>query len=95
MENYKIKRKRRPRNKREFILNDNSFLYTLNREQRCQLNHKTPIIYPPIQFIENVRHGVDRRKAYFEFTNTVNIPRWSDILKWTYLDTRTQVATVF
>ena len=86
MENYKMKRRRKPRNKREFILYENSFLCTLNREQRCQLNRKKPIIYPPIQVIENVRHGVYRRKAFFEFTNTVNIPHWSDILKMDLLE---------
>ena len=81
-----MKRKSKPRNKREFILYENSFLCTLNREQRCQINRKKPIIYPPIQFIENVRHGVGRRKAFFEFTNTVNIPHWSDILKMDLLE---------
>ena len=81
-----MKRKRKPRNKREFILYENSFLCTLNREQRCQINRKKPIIYPPIQVIENVRHGVYRRKAFFEFTNTVNIPHWSDILKMDLLE---------
>ena len=81
-----MKRKSKPRNKREFILYENSFLCTLNREQRCQINRKKPIIYPPIQFIENVRHGVGRRKAFFEFTNTVNIPHWSYILKMDLLE---------
>lgn len=76
-----MERKIKPRYKREFILYENSFLCTLNREQRCQLDRKEPIIYTPIQFVENVRHGVSKRKAFFEFTNTVNIPHWSDILK--------------
>lgn len=77
----------------------------MNGEQRSQLNRKKLIIYPPIQFIENVRHGVGRRKAYFEFTNTFNIPHWSDILKMDLLGhthardysvlTRVPINTIF
>ncbi len=81
-----MKRKRKPQNKKEFILYENSFLLTLNRKQRRQLNRKKPIIYPPIQFIENVRHGVNKRRTFFEFTNTVNIPHWSVILKMDLLE---------
>ena len=81
-----MKKKKNLLNKSKFILYENSFLCTLNKEQRCQLDRKKPIIYPPIQFIENVRHGVDKRKAFFEFTNTVNIPHWSDILKMDLLE---------
>ena len=81
-----MRRKRKPRNVRDYILYENSVLHTLNKEQRSQLDGKKTIIIPPIYLVENVRHGVFKRSALFDFKNTVNIPHWSELVKMDLLE---------
>ena len=76
-----MKRKRKHRQVRDYILCENSVLRTLNREQRRQLDRKKTIIIPPIYLIENLQHGVFKRHALFDFKNTVNILDWSELVK--------------
>ena len=64
------------RGQREFLLLDKSALRLLNSEQRKELDSKHTILYPPILFVENARHGLDRPSALFDFKNTVNVPHW-------------------
>ncbi|MDE0314688.1 MAG: hypothetical protein OXM61_07300 [Candidatus Poribacteria bacterium] len=81
-----MKRKRKNRQVKDYILYENSFLRTLNREQRSQLDKKKTIVIPPIFLIENLRHGVFKRHALFDFKNTVNILDWSELVKMDLLE---------
>lgn len=81
------------RKKRKIIdtywLIDNSIQLTLTQAQRDALDAKCHILYPPIQLIENARHGINRRRALFLFENTINIEHWAERAKANLLGTHT------
>lgn len=73
--------KRKRKKVKRYWLFDNSILLTLNPEQRAELDSKRNILYPPILLIENAHHGLDRRRALFNFQNTINVLHWSERAK--------------
>ena len=67
--------------KGKLLLLDKSSLRRLNPEQRKELDSKRTILYPPILFAENARHGLDPPSALFDFKNTVSVPHWAQCAK--------------
>lgn len=76
---------RKKRRVKVYWLFDNSALFTLNDEERKQIDLKKKILYPPILLIENARHGLDRRRAFLNLKNTYNTLHWSERAKWDLL----------
>ncbi len=69
-------KKRKRKGQRKLLLLDKSALRLLTPEQRKQLDSKHRILYPPILFIENAQHGLDKPSALFDFENTVGVLYW-------------------
>ena len=69
-------KKRKRKGQKKLLLLDKSVLRLLTPEQRKQLDSKHTILYPPILFIENAQHGLDKPSALFDFENTVSVLYW-------------------
>ena len=69
-------KKRKRKKEKKLLLLDKSSLRLLTPEQRKQLDSKHRILYPPILFIENAQHGLDKPSALFDFENTVSVLYW-------------------
>ena len=74
-------KKRKRKRERKFLLLDKSSLRQLNSEQRKKLDSKHTILYPPILFAENARHGLGQPSALFDFQNTISVLHWAQRAK--------------
>ncbi len=74
-------KKRKRKVEKKLLLLDKSVLRLLNSEQRKRLDSKHAILYPPILFIENAQHGLDKPSALFDFENTINVLHWGQRAK--------------
>lgn len=79
-------KKRKRKGQKKLLLLDKSALRLLTPEQRKQLDSKHRILYPPILFIENAQHGLDKPSALFDFENTVSVIHWALRAKMDLLD---------
>ena len=79
-------RKRKRKEEKKLLLLDKSTLRLLTPEQRKTLDSKHTILYPPILFAENARHGLDKPSALFDFRNTVSVIHWALRAKMDLLD---------
>ena len=79
-------KKRKRKEEKKLLLLDKSALRLLNPERRKKLDSKHTILYPPILFVENAQHGLDRPSTLFDFKNTISVPYWVQRAKIDLLD---------